>query len=201
MGIAERRARQKTSLRRQILDAARTMFAEEGYEAVTMRRLAERIEYSPTAIYLHFEDKDDLFRALSDETFERLIRRIERRRREHAGDPVAALRAGLHEYVTFGLRHPDHYIVTFMQRQKAVRLEDFQGSVGARAFGTLVDAVGLCVAGGHFRPVDVGVTAQILWASTHGLVALHVVKKPFPFAPTKVLIEAQLDTLVRGLLR
>ncbi|MFP5379132.1 MAG: TetR/AcrR family transcriptional regulator [Vicinamibacteria bacterium] len=201
MGIAERRARQKTSLRRQILDAALQMFAEEGYEAVTMRRLAQRIEYSPTAIYLHFADKDDLFRAVSDETFSGLIRRIERRRRAHADDPVAALRAGLTEYATFGLKHPEHYMVTFMLRQKAVSLEAFQGSVGAQAFGTLVDAVGRCVAGGHFRRVDVGVTAQVLWASVHGLVALHVVKKPFPFAPAKVLIETQIDTLVRGLLK
>jgi AcrR family transcriptional regulator len=71
MGIRERRARQKSSLRRQILDAARQMFAEEGYERVSMRRLAARIEYSPTAIYLYFKDKDELFRAICDETSRR----------------------------------------------------------------------------------------------------------------------------------
>ncbi|MFM7142200.1 MAG: helix-turn-helix domain-containing protein [Alphaproteobacteria bacterium] len=73
MGIAERRARQKSSLRDTILAAARQMFIEDGYEAVSMRKLAERIEYSPTAIYLHFADKDALFRTVCDETFARLV--------------------------------------------------------------------------------------------------------------------------------
>src|SRR5512139_3820069 len=99
MGTAERRARQKASLRGEILDAARRMFADEGYEAVSMRRLAERIEYSPTTIYLYFEDKAELFHAVCDETFGKLVRRLERQRRLHAGDPVDGLRAGLREYI------------------------------------------------------------------------------------------------------
>ena len=82
------------SLRGEILDAARRMFAEEGNEQVSMRRLAERIEYSPTTIYLYFEDKDDLFRAVCDETFGKLVRRLERHRRQHEADPVAGCAPG-----------------------------------------------------------------------------------------------------------
>ena len=77
MGVAERRAREKTQLRQEILDAAREIFATEGYEALTMRRVAEKIEYSPTAIYLHFKDKAELVQAICDELFAGLVRRLQ----------------------------------------------------------------------------------------------------------------------------
>lgn len=200
MGITERRARQKHSLRQEILDAARQMFAEEGFERVSMRRLAERIEYSPTAIYLHFEDKEDLFKAVSDETFGKLVQRLEKQRRQLAGDPLACLRAGLREYIEFGLRYPEHYMVTFMQRPRQESLEDFEASIGKEAFRYLSRAVADCVTAGLFRKIDIEVTSQVLWVSVHGLVSLLIVKKAFPFAPRAVLIDEQVDTLIRGLM-
>ena len=92
MGITERREREKEEIRHKILDAARELFAAEGYEKVTMRRIAEAIEYSPTAIYLHFKDKDDLVRALCDADFGRLLEAMQHRAgvgRPDRGDPAA----------------------------------------------------------------------------------------------------------------
>jgi len=200
MGIAERRARQKSSLRDTILASARQMFVEEGYEAVSMRKLAERIEYSPTAIYLHFADKDALFRTLCDETFARLVKRLEKARARHAGDPLGWLRAGLEEYIDFGLIHPEHYAVTFLQRQRGSQA-DFEGSSGERAFAFLREAVAQCDEAGLLRPMQREVAAQVLWMSIHGLVALLIVDQEFPFAPRRALIEAQVETLVRGMLK
>lgn len=200
MGIAERRARQKSSLRDTILASARQMFVEEGYEAVSMRKLAERIEYSPTAIYLHFADKDALFRTLCDETFARLVKRLEKARARHAGDPLGWLRAGLEEYIDFGLNHPEHYAVTFLQRQRGSQA-DFEGSSGERAFAFLREAVAQCDEAGLLRPMQREVAAQVLWMSIHGLVALLIVDQEFPFAPRRALIEAQVETLVRGMLK
>ena len=201
MGIAERRARHKTSLRQDILDAARQMFAEEGFERVSMRRLAERIEYSPTAIYLHFEDKDDLFKAVCEETFARLAQRLGKQRRQMRGRPLACLKAGLREYIDFGLKHPEHYIVTFMHRDRHESMKDFEASIGKEAFGYLNQAVADCITAGLFRPMRSELTAQVLWASIHGLVSLLVAKKGFPFAPKNVLIDEQIETLVGGLLK
>jgi AcrR family transcriptional regulator len=198
MGIAERRARHKTSLRRQILDAAREMFAHEGYEAVSMRRLAERIEYSPTAIYLHFADKDELFRAVGDETFAGLVTRLERQRRTLGGEPLRCLEAGLREYIAFGLKHPEHYAVTFLQRPRGTP-PPFAGSPGEEAFSYLRRAVADCRAAGLIRPIDVEDTAQVLWMSIHGLVALLVTKAGFPFSTVKRLVDGQVDLLMRGL--
>ena len=64
MGVKERREREKSETRDKILDAARELFVTEGYEGVSMRKVADKIEYSPTAIYVHFADKEELFREL-----------------------------------------------------------------------------------------------------------------------------------------
>ena len=77
MGIAERRERQKNALRADILAAARDLFVEQGYESVSMRKIAGRIDHSPTAIYLHFKDKSDLLRSICDETFLKLSDSLE----------------------------------------------------------------------------------------------------------------------------
>ena len=77
MGSAQRRARAKENLRRAILDAARELFATEEYEAVSLRRIAEKIEYSPAAIYLHFQDKKEILFHLIDEGFALLSARLE----------------------------------------------------------------------------------------------------------------------------
>src|SRR5262245_7827455 len=112
MTIKDRRARQKQLLRQEILDAARDIFIKEGYDQLSMRRVAEKIEYSPTAIYLHFRDKQELVFSLCEETFGRLVRELESL--EQAKDPVSRLKQGLRRYVDFGLRNPQHYIATFV---------------------------------------------------------------------------------------
>src|SRR5262244_2221370 len=73
MGVMERRIREKQALRQEILDAARELFVTEGYENVSMRKVAERIEYSPTTIYLYFKDKADLHDCICEETLGRLV--------------------------------------------------------------------------------------------------------------------------------
>ena len=90
MGINERREREREEVRGKILDAARDLFARDGYEAVTMRKIAEAIEYSPTAIYLHFKDKESLVRELCMGDFDSLARAFQRIAREP--DPLERLR-------------------------------------------------------------------------------------------------------------
>ena len=92
MGIVERKEREREEMRRKILDAARELFMTEGYERVTMRRIAEAIEYSATTIYNHFEDKDDLVLALCTEDFERLFRHLQQQ--PPAADPVEGIQIG-----------------------------------------------------------------------------------------------------------
>lgn len=176
------------------------MFAEHGFEQVSMRKLAERVEYSPTAIYLHFRDKEALFHAVSEETFGQLVRRLRKRRQQYQQDPLEGLKAGLQEYIAFGLKHPDHYMVAFMSRGH-VDAPRFEGSVAQEAFGYLRRAVSEGVEAGLFRPINPELTAQVLWMSVHGLVSLLVAKEGFPFAPKAALVDELVETLVRGLVK
>ncbi len=101
MGVLERRAREKSEIRDKILDAARELFITHGYEGVSMRKVAEKIEYSPTAIYLHFADKEDLFHQLCQEDFARLAEVFQSS--AMPADPVARIQEIGRVYVQFGL--------------------------------------------------------------------------------------------------
>src|SRR5215468_7783491 len=113
MGVKERRARQRTLLRQEILDAARDILVRDGYEGLSMRKVAEKIDYSPTAIYLHFKDRDELVFQVCEALMAGLVRELQRIE-EQAADPLAALRKGLQKYVEFGLAHREHYSATFI---------------------------------------------------------------------------------------
>jgi AcrR family transcriptional regulator len=202
MGVKERRKREKENLRQEILDAARELFVNEGYENVSMRKLAERIEYSPTTIYLYFKDKAELLYQLTEETFAKLAQRLEEIKQK-GGDPLDCLRLGCLAYVHFGLKHPDHYRVTFVLPLDHLIPEDseygFEGSMGERAFAFLVEIVGECAARKLIRTESAEMTAQALWAALHGITSLLITHKDFPWAPKEKLIEHLVDTLIGGL--
>lgn len=197
MGIAERRAREKTELRQEILDAARQIFVDEGFDALTMRKVAERIEYSPTTIYLHFQDKSELVRAICDEGFMSLVAALGELGSRNLG-PREFLEAGLRAYIAFGLTHPSHYFVTFVASAGKVDYQ-YEGSIGERAFTTLREAVVACMDAGEIRRADPDATAQALWAAVHGLVVLLITKKPFPFVERQALVDRLMETLMGGL--
>jgi AcrR family transcriptional regulator len=171
MGITERREREREEVRKKILDAARELFAAEGYERVTMRRVAEAIEYSPTTIYVHFEDKDNLVGALCEADFGRLLAAMQGV--APPADPIEEIRQLGQAYASFGLRFPNHYRFLFMTPM--AKLESVQAdNAGALAFGRLLDAVRRAQAAGCFRPIDTLTAAQVLWTTIHGAVALLI---------------------------
>src|SRR5262245_30177993 len=107
VGTTERRLREREELRQKILDAARELFVTQGYDAVTMRAIAEKIEYSATAIYLHFADKAALLREICRQDFQQLARSFERVAK--IADPIERLIKTGHAYVDFALEHPAQY--------------------------------------------------------------------------------------------
>ena len=198
MGSHERRARAKVALRQRILDAARELFVRDGYDAVSMRRIAARIEYSPTAIYLHFPDKQSILSALCDETFDKLSARLTQLF-ARTSDPLSRLREGMRIYVDFGLAHPHHYTVALLL--KPVEARASEPAAGHRAFAFMQAAVAGAMASGAIRAGEVDTTSQTLWAACHGLVALLITVPPdrFAFVPADRLIRHTIDTLIAGL--
>jgi AcrR family transcriptional regulator len=201
MGIAERREREKEEVRRKILEAAQELFATEGYERVTMRRIAEAIEYSPTTIYNHFEDKDELVYALCEEDFKRLLTAIGERPAPE--DPIDWIRQLGRSYAAFGLRYPNHYRFMFMTPGKFVK--PHQAAPPAQeAFGFLRIAVARAIQQGRFVGGDTDTMAQVLWSGLHGAVALLITLSPemWPQVPPAAdLVDQVIEHGIRGYLK
>jgi AcrR family transcriptional regulator len=202
MGPKARREREKEQLRQEILDAARELFLKEGYENVSMRRIAEKIEYSPTTIYLYFEDKAELLFAICEETFAKLYKKLVSIYEKH-DDPVECLRLGGRAYVEFGLKYPNHYKVTFINHpQLHVGKEHYlrEDSMGMRAFDQMRRKVADCVEKKLFKEPDVDAISQTLWAVLHGLTALLITKPDFPWVKREKLIDLTVNSAINGLL-
>jgi AcrR family transcriptional regulator len=205
MGVTERKVREKAALRQEILAAARELFAKHGYESVSMRKIAERIEYSPTTIYLHFRDKGELLQEICTETFQLLSKKLAKVVAAE-GDPVDLLRRGLRVYVDFGISHPNHYRTTFMTpHQHAPEPESCTQigfGTGGQAFQFLMDAVGRVMAAEPTRQTDVMAVSQALWMTIHGITSLLITKeREFPWSDKNRLIDIAIDGAVKGLLR
>jgi AcrR family transcriptional regulator len=198
MGVAERKSRHKESTRQEILDAARDLFVGEGYENVSMRKIAEKVEYAPGTIYLYFKDKAEILDTLCQQTFEKLRLRMEAIQKD-SGDPVEGLRRGLRTYIQFGLDNPNHYIVTFVlakQQQGIHKQSDMQP--GMACFECLRGTVRKCIEGGYINGGEVEDTAQAIWTAIHGVTSLLVSNCPFPFVEHTRLIERLIDILIKG---
>jgi AcrR family transcriptional regulator len=197
MSVITRRRKYKGELRRVILDAARDIFVREGYENFSMRKLAARIEYSPGSVYLHFQNKEELFRCLTDESFERLHKTLlEMRDTWKCRNPVEELRKGLFAYVDFGLRNLNDYRFVFMLTPP---IEGRPYKVHP-AFVILRQMVRRCVETAQFRRVDVETTAQALWSSVHGITSLLIQRPAFPWVSRKKLIAQVINAALAGLL-
>ncbi len=173
----ERRSRQRAETRRLILDAAREMFVRLGYEATTMRAIADRIEYTATAIYHHFRNKEELMTELCDIDFRALAAAFQRIGRIE--DPVERVRRTGDAYVDFALEHPMQYQLMFMTPHPVMDVKGIRrGDASQDAYAFLRDAWAAAVAAGRLRPEyrDPEALAQMSWSSLHGLLALHIIK-------------------------
>lgn len=201
MGVKERRARQKKYLRQEILDAASELFVRHGYENVSMRRIADKIEYSPTTIYIYFKDKAELLQQVCKETFARLVHKLTKIM-EQTGEPDERLKRGLIAYIEFGLENPHQYRTTFMMPipegldEKKLHQEN---SPGMEAYEFLIQGVTDCIKAGKMRATNVELAAQTLWAGIHGVTSLLITHQAFPWAERQKVIHSTVDTLVAGL--
>ncbi len=172
MGTVERRARHKENLRQAILEAARELFVSDGYDNVSVRKIAERIEYSPTAIYLHFKDKEEILVELSEEGFRLLHESLGN---AYLSDPVERLRHGAARYFAFALHHPHYYQIMFeIAANPMVKYHQaVEETCGHKAYSFIREAVVQGQAQGVFKPeADPDVLSHAFWAAIHGAASL-----------------------------
>jgi AcrR family transcriptional regulator len=205
VGVAERRIREKEALRQQILDAATELFVSEGINNVSIRKIADKIEYAPSTIYLYFKDKMDILITICTGVFDQLteiLHEIER-----LPEPsILRLRKGLRAYIDFGLAHPQHYQLTFGQPWGIPPEECLVPSeadlAGLRTFACLQRALQTCMDDGSVERQDLGLVSQAVWMQIHGLT--HMLNMSpyipnFPWADRDETIESTLDRILRSL--
>jgi AcrR family transcriptional regulator len=206
MGSRERRTRERAETRQRILDAARDMFVRHGYEATTMRAIADRIEYTPTAIYHHFRSKEALLTELCNTDFRALAAAFQRI--ERIEDPIERLRRIGEAYVAFALDHPMQYQLMFMTPHPNVNDERaaVRGDPSEDAYAFLRATCADVIATGRLRPEfnDPDELAQMAWSPLHGLIALQIAKQDDDWIEWRDVRRTgprMSDALMRGMLR
>jgi len=187
----------KDNLRQEIMDAARELFVAEGYASVSMRKIADKINYSPTTIYIYFNDKTDLLHQICEQTFARLAQNVKAIQRL-SDNPLEKLRSGMREYVHFGLKHPSQYEIVFITPLPGINELEFDETNGKIAFDTMRDVVVECVSAKLLKSQDVELISQTLWAGIHGLTSVLIKHNGFPFVERDKLIDNLIDTLIAG---
>jgi len=203
MGVAERRAREKEELRQRIVEAATQLFVEEGYSNVSIRRIADKIEYAPSTIYLYFKDKSELINEIIHETFLKLSAALDEI--HQANLPLLdSMRKSLRCYIDFGLRHPHHYVITFCTPEQqypheAAYCEPQIDAAAMECFAKLREGLRECMHAGVIRPADPETIAQMVWMLIHGTTSLLITSPTFPWVDRETLIETALDHVLRSL--
>jgi AcrR family transcriptional regulator len=198
-----RRERERAEFREEVLLAARRIVLEEGFEALTMRKIADAIEYAPGTIYLYFESRDAIAFELCRAGFEAFLAALAPA--AAIADPVDRLRELGRRYVRFGIENQETYRLIFMQEPKYAS-EAFQedadaaDSPGKRALGILVAIFEELRAAGRLKTsADPTALAEMIWSAVHGIVSLKITYDRHPETGTDELLRIQTDALVNGL--
>lgn len=175
MGSEQRRERDRQEMRETILRAAIKLFSEESFDKVTMRRVAEAIDYTPGTLYWYFKDKDEIVFALHQRGFEMLF--AKQQPTMAIADPVERLRKLAEVYLDFALENPQYYDLMFINSATGRCIERDEGSwkAGEAAFGVLRETVRQVIESGRMRGTnDPDVAAYACWAAVHGIASLLI---------------------------
>lgn len=201
MGTAERKERDRQEMRQIILDAAKRLFLDEGYEHVTLRRIADKIEYSPGTVYLYFKDKDEILCALQEIGFTEFYRR--QQIIKGIKDPKEKLLAHGRVYVQFALENPELYDLMFIIRAPMnAHPKDAEWESGIRSLNVLKENVQECMNAGLIKEESVDIVAFGIWSIVHGMVSL-VIRERVPMLPKEhqiQFIEQALDFIMSEIL-
>lgn len=199
MGTIERKDRERQAVRDSILDAARDLFVAEGYRNVSIRKIAERIEYSPAAIYSYFESKDDIFYALAEEGFRRLSARV--RSSVGQADPLEEIRAGWWAFYEFSKEQRAFFELMFVDRSVPKITDHWEGfEVLQQLLATSVASLQRAIdAGALPATLNPHTAMHVLWGALTGPSVLGACHRLAPGEDCDALAHDVLETTLAGL--
>jgi AcrR family transcriptional regulator len=204
MGTQDRRKKDAERLRLKILDAAAEIVSSQGYGALSLRKIASRLEYSPGIIYHYFTDKAEIISAIVERGHAKILALLSKTKVDPA-DPEKTLLEALRAYTALVMRNRREYRLVLLQDTG-----DSSASIGMMAkgaaarrenLGWIAEAISLYVRNGIFRELDPELSAQILWASVHGLMARFIMEEDLGRERRERLLSGLIGTLVRGFRR
>ena len=202
MGTHDRRQRHRDELRARILAAAEELFVRDGFANVSMRRIASRIEYSPTTLYRYFENKAEIMSCLMEDGYRGVAENYQSVLAGSLGSPFEALMEIVRVYVEFALAHPNHYELWFATGQLEIvgdHLEMSHGPLTFKVYQTWLDLIDACRQDGLFLGRSSRTAFQIMWATVHGLISLRLRHTTLPWPPVAEHVEALRTMIDRGL--
>lgn len=187
--------------RAEILTAAERIFVEHGYEGATIRKIADEVGLSSTALYMHFAEKSEILHEICRQAFAALMEANAAILAE-AGEPEQRLRRMMRAYVDFGFANPNAYRLVYMTRpiEASAGAQTAALELGGALFRTFEEVVEDAKAAGRLRGESRAV-AQALWAGGHGVVSLMITKPYFDWVDREVLVTTLLEGLFAGLLK
>lgn len=199
MGIRERQQRERDRTRDAILTAARDLFVSDGYRNVSMRKIAERIEYSPAALYSYFPSKDDIFFALAEEGFERLAEYL-LAALEGISEPLDRLRRGLWAFYEFSKVNPEYFELMFIDRSVPSLSQDFQRFEFFQELTARAEAdIQACIDRGTFsRGLNAAAALHVLWVAVLGAATIGLSRRLAPGEDPAALARDVIDSLLAG---
>jgi AcrR family transcriptional regulator len=186
--------------RGEILAAAEKIFIAEGYAGATIRKIADAVGVSSTALYMHFRDKDQILLEISDGAIERLLN-LNTDIGGRPIDPVSRVRLMLEAYMRFALENPNTYELVFCGSGASISVEKQAGTLelGDRCFEKFSEPFREIAAAGRLRSGTAQSAAEVLWAGCHGLVSLLITKPNRTWSSSEHLMGVMLDGLLNGL--
>ena len=187
--------------RAEILAAAERIFVEHGYEGATIRKIADEVGLSSTALYMHFAEKGEILHEICRQAFSDLLD-LNMAVVAEPGGPEQRLRRMMRAYIDFGFANPNAYRLIYMTRPVELQhgAQSAAQEMGASLYRSFEQVVEDAEAEGRLRG-DARTTAQALWAGCHGVVSLVITKPYFDWVEHEALVAALMDGLFAGLLK
>jgi len=202
MGIAERRESDRQRMRSRILETAMKLFLKEGYERVTVRAIAQAIEYSPATMYLYFKDKNEILFALQELGFDKLYEA--QQAVLSVKDPWMRLRKHGRVYVSFALNNPEYYDLMFIMRGPVKKMKEKKTwEAGLRSYQLLLDNVQACLDAGLLKKTHPDAATFAFWSLTHGIASLVIRERciMYPEEHMQSIIDGALDFVMENMTR
>ncbi len=196
-----RKAKGDGHLRRaEILASAERIFLAEGYEGATIRKIADEVGVSSTALYMHFQDKSCILYEICEHAYRDLLAS----NAEIAGRPLDAVvrtRLMLEAYMRWGFEHPNAYQLVYCARRpvSTAPMPEGTADLSRQCYETFSAVVCEVAADGRLRTGDGRSAAQALWLACHGVVAMMTIRPEFEWAERSELVRVTLDGMLYGL--